>query len=765
MKRLICLTIALLPLCLFVHSQSPADSVDVVDYDISLDLSSGTSFTGDATITLALTRQCDEINLQLLAVVDSLWVDEQRLTTTDLSHIPTAHIAVGDLFSIRVCYHGTGYVESRGWGGFHFDDNMTYNLGVGFVTDPHPLGRAVFPCRDNFTDKATYTLHITARETWSAECSGVLQSRSYDSTLREHTVWRIDQPVCTYTVGISQAPFSRIEDTVGGYPLTIGYTTSQDSAMVRRVFELLDTVVPMFEQCFGPYRWHRIGYIPTAIGSMEHVNNIALAYNAMESVNTLGQSTIAHELAHAWFGNLITCSDEGDMWINEGGASFASEVACEATLGRAASIKEYQKSLEVVLRTAHIADGDYLPLHGMPHNHTYGNTTYDKGALVWHSLRGYLGDSLFYSSMRTLFDRCAFGTIDAYQLRDSLSLYSNTDLTAFFDRHVFSPGFVDYNVSMSTEGCPSLTADVTIRQQGVGTDILMHNNRVPITVMGWNGEQHKEQICFVGTDTTIRIAIPFPPAFCVLDADCEQSDAATVDNLKVSYKGIFPSPQCHLTLNAQSDVEPTDYYIEHHWGKPFDADTLTGVIRTANRYWVVNSTTYRNDDIQCNFHFVRGGYRESAYANLDNGFIRNTHSVDSLGILWRLNADSPWLLLAHPRPSNRNDGYLALNHLRTGEYTLAVVDTNMLGFSDATPLPNDALDLFPNPITSGQPITICAPCNDPYDVSILDATGHTILHTPNCTNSDRIALPLEAGIYLVRIENNYISLQSKLIVI
>ena len=114
-----------------------------------------------------------------------------RLTSPTLNSLPTASIATGLPFTVHVWYTCSGYVESYGWGGMHFDNDMSYNLGVGFVTDPHVLGRAFFPCRDNFTDKATYTFRVKTRIGWTAECGGMLQSRvaNYDGT--ENSVWHI----------------------------------------------------------------------------------------------------------------------------------------------------------------------------------------------------------------------------------------------------------------------------------------------------------------------------------------------------------------------------------------------------------------------------------------------------------------------------------------------------------------------------------------------------------------------------------------------
>ena len=747
-----------------LHAQD-MDSVDVLDYDISLDFSSGTPFYGDATLTVRLSAACDSFSLAFCGTLDSLWINGTQLASPRLQAIPTAGIAVGDTFSLRACYHGTGCVESSGWGGFHFDNNINYNLGVGFNADPHVMGRAFMPCRDNFTDKATYTLRIHTKANWSAECSGILLSRSTEEDNTERSVWRIDQPVSTYLVGISQANWHRIETVAGGYPATYGYTT-QNPTMVRRVFAELDSVVPMYERCFGPYRWGRIGYIATTKGSMEHVQNIALAYQAMESMSEAGQSTIAHELGHAWFGNLITCRTEGDMWINEGGASFCSEVAMESVSGREASNNYYQTNLESVLRATHITDNGYRALSNMPHDYTYGSTSYDKGWMVWHSLRGYLGDSLFYSSLRRLMNSKAYGNVDAYEVRDSLSLYSGVDLTDFFRFHVFSPGFVDYYVHYDPDGEVPNSVHLTIRQQTIGTDASVHSNRVPVTFFSKSGEQHKRWISFDGSDTSLTIALPFDnPAYCVLDYNMEFSDAATLADIDASRGGQTTHRDCHIRITLASTMpEHSRVAIEHHWGHPWDIDTVQGVLRAGNRYWIVRGTQELPAGSNGNFYYVRGDYESSNYPYLDNGFFNRAASLDSIAVLYRQGPGHPWVALSRVHSANSNDGYFTVNGLRLGEYTLAVIDTSLMGI--ANPHPSDgSLLLFPNPVKAGSEPIVEGPFNEPFTITVFTAEGQKLWRKKGCRNGARIDKILTSGTYLVQIENKCVTLQSKLIVL
>lgn len=761
-KRL--LTALLLVAAPFAATAQSTDSVDVRDYDVSLDFSSGLPYRGHAVVSLSLLRPCQSIGLELIGTVDSVFVDGQRLATPNISEIPAADRPAGQEFEVEVYYRLNGYVESSGWGGLHVESGMTYNLGVGFGINPHCVGRAVFPCRDSFTDKATYTLRITAKENWSAECSGVLQSRTMDANQMEHSVWRIDQPVCTYLVGISQAPFSRLDTTAGGYPLTIGYTDAQNINTVRRVFALLDTVVPMFERCFGPYRWHRIGYIPTSRGSMEHVNNIALAYQAMASMSDEGQSTIAHELGHAWFGNLVTCQTEGDMWINEGGATFCSEVAREATHGRGSSNALYQKNLESVVRTTHRTDGNqYRPLHDMPHGYTYGSTTYDKGALVWHSLRGLMGDSLFYASMRTLFSRCAFGNLDAYALRDSLMAYSGMDLTDFFRQHVFRPGFVDYHAELVRGDNPQRVM-VRLRQQGIGTDSLVSTARLPLTFVSYEREELIRWIDAQFTDDVaeVWVDLPWEPSYCVLDLECAVSDAATVVHINTTPDRTYAYDAVHATVRAGDESQPLNLHIEHHFGHPYDTDTIAGIVRTVNRYWVVNGDRWTAENIECRFRFVRANNTSSDYAYLDPDFYQRTPTYDSIALLWRPNTEHPWRVMTRTKSGNRDEGFLRMRNLRCGEYTIAVVDSNLLSIEDAESS-DPKICLFPNPVPQGAGIGLDVPTEQPFKVEIFDTAGRRVWSASGCRSGQTIRPNLVAGTYLVRIENNFISLHSNLI--
>ena len=133
--------------------------------------------------------------------------------------------------------------------GFHFAGNIIYNLGAVFEETPHTFGRAWFPCRDVFADKATYQYSITVPRGWEATCSGIRDSVSaYASDSSRTFHYSVSHPISTYlssvTIGNFRLHSKNINSPYGTYPLEVRFL-SGDSNNIANTFAILDTVVPM----------------------------------------------------------------------------------------------------------------------------------------------------------------------------------------------------------------------------------------------------------------------------------------------------------------------------------------------------------------------------------------------------------------------------------------------------------------------------------------------------------------------------------------
>ena len=739
------------------------DTVDAIRYNINLDLGhrNANAFCGHTDVYLT-TTQPDVLQVQLDlqgVTVDSVMIDGTR--TTDYTYagrfltFPTPTAAMqGDTFCVTVYYHGGEMVESYGFGGIHFENNLIYNLGAAITAYPHPYGRAWFPCRDNFSDKAIYDLHITVRPNRVTYCNGTLQSTTTNADGSTTYHWHEPNPLPTYLVSVAAGDFNTITYSQQGdgrqYPATLAFF-DQDTNDVKQAFEILNYVLPKYEQCFGQYDWHRIGYVATPMGSMEHTGNIALINRYMTGTDEAAQSVIIHELSHSWFGNLITCATSYDMWFNEGGASFCEELGFEAAKGREYSNTYYRDLLSEMLRTLHHTDGDYLPLYGLPSEKTYSTTVYKKGALVFHTLRGYLGEQLFYSSMRRLFESNKFAAMDTYAIRDSLSAYSGTDLTDFFDFHIFGKGFLNYNIdSMHTDGT---TATVFVRQRLVGTQTFADGNRVPITFFSAGMDTATRTIAFDGQYGNQTVDLPFEAAFAIVDYTDQLSDAVCRQSLTINNTQRHTLKHVYAGAVANSVGEEAWINIEHHWVGPDTAYAQhPAIVRMSpNRYWKITGKIPATTNIKGKFFYALHNHT-SQYAFLDKDLYSRSQSTDSLILLYRPTATAQWLPISATREGNSKEGYLTTDNLQQGEYALAIGRKELVGIADDDS-ESTKISVYPNPCNKS--FTISMPNTDD-SVTLVgkDMNGKEVMRKTNIRNGNTIPTNLPAGTYILYIEKN-----------
>ena len=414
MKNLVwSILLAFLPLLTFAQHDYEG-LIDVKHYTIDLDISdfTGKTISGKTILNLATTEDnVSTIYLYLLRLnIDSIvcydygissFSYNDSIITINFETAPTAD----QPFDLDVYYHGAPQKDPSGWGGFYFSGDYAFNMGCGFQDVPHNYGRVWFPCNDNFTDKAKYTTIITTQSENTAISSGELNEIQIDEETGKKTYyWNLTQEVPTYLQSVAVGPYYHHHHVYHGIsrdiPVDIyGYPT--DSAKIAGSFYRLDTTLRVYENLFGEYPWQRIGYVLVnfSAGAMEHVGNISIGRTFVTSGPGVYETLYYHELSHHWFGDLVTCATAEDMWLNEGWATYCEtiwkEFVCGANDGRT-----YRHNAHYKVLTKTYRDDGYYPLTPFPVENTYSSTVYDKGASVVHTLRHYLGDDVFFETIR-----------------------------------------------------------------------------------------------------------------------------------------------------------------------------------------------------------------------------------------------------------------------------------------------------------------------------------------------------------------------------
>ncbi len=421
--------------------------------------------------------------------------------------------------------------------------------------DPQSFGRAWFPCIDDFEEKASFDFNITVPEKYTAVCSGVLLSEKKNSDNTHTFSWKLRQEVPTYLVSVAVADYKEIKSvykSITGREIPVSlYMYPEDVAGAEFSFQNLNKALRTFETDFGEYVWDRVGYVevPFESGAMEHVCNIAFPEYAVDS--TLSRETLAaHELSHHWFGNLVTCKTPADMWLNEGWATYCEALFKEQVYGKTA-FKDYVRENHVkVLTQAHVFDNGYRAVYGVPHDYTYGTTVYDKGADVAHTLRGFIGDSLFFSALKAYLKHFSYKTASTDEFKNFISGYTEIPLDDFFDTWVFTEGFPHFSISdfsVSKTGKKYL-ADFTINQRLKARNFYGNDNKIELYFVDEDADIIKKTVNMSGMSQNYGLIFDTKPLAIFVDPEEKIADA-TLDNYKV------------FTDTANYDFRYTDFSI------------------------------------------------------------------------------------------------------------------------------------------------------------------------------------------------------------
>lgn len=690
--------------------------------------------------------------------------------------VPNPENQIGDthVLTMTYCVVPSSFGNETGDGGIFFrpEENLFYNLGESRTTPySHSVGRAWHPCRDNFYEKSTYHITFTSRPGWHQLCSGTWDSEVVNPDSSTTSQFTLDKPVSSYAVGIWAGADSIYTTSFQGVNGTIpAVFTVPELASVSQVADFVQRLQPIintFESHFGPFPWNRIGYVNcgNSYAGMEHVDNIAVPMWAFFIEDPSSEYLLYHELAHFWFGDLVTGANEREMWFNEGGATFAEELALEALHGSASADSLYQSYIEYCLRGFADDGCPNVPLLSTPHRYSFDGLVYRRGGIFWHSLRGYMGDSLFYSSMRRLFSTMAYSAITSQQLIDSLSLYSGIPIGEFVNFNLATTGFLSYSLEQFVP--QSNGATITVLQRLRDTDVHLMANRLPVTFFSADLQQADCLMVFDDTLSTQTFSLPFTPAFAILDYHHQLSDACTENELSLADKATTVLPQAYAKV-VVSQPTSNAYAWAHvgHHSLPPAGDMPDGVLRVANRFWQVSGLI--PNDVRVRGQF---GYNNSS---IDRDFLIGQHVMDSVGLIYRADPSQEWQLVSVSRTSSSTicKGFFVAK-LAPGQYALAVVDTNIISVLEEEPLSitqvgQDAgalhLILAPNPSTQGQFKVMVADCDKKFDLQVFDLLGRKMLQQSDVVNGQVINHQLPVGRYIVIIKNNFLSLHSQIII-
>ncbi len=436
-----------------------------------------------------------DVVLTFLSLSDALGVvrlhcqETQVLRVEDGNGARLDHLVADDVLSIRLAAplaRGAGgtvrvLYRSRPTAGLFFhaptkDDPSTplemYSQGEG--TD----NRRWIPCYDEPDDRLTCEVLAVVPADLRTVSNGILVgSREAGPGLREDH-WRLEQRIPSYLISLIVGRFETVTEMHGTIPLEYNGPPGR-AAEVRQGCSGTPAMMRFFEEYLAaPYPYPR--YAQTTVwdfvyGGMENASattmNMRLLHGPQDRPNYSSDGLVAHELAHQWFGDLLTCRTWDHLWLNEGFATYFTDLFHESRDG----------GDEFALRRRSQNRGymdknrrpDTLGLKRSPRGDVplelFGGKQYDRGAAILHQARLELGDDTFRAGMRRYVREHADRAVVSEDLRRSMEAEARRDLSWFFDQWVYGAGYPVLKVSARFgQGANASVATVTVEQTQTG---------------------------------------------------------------------------------------------------------------------------------------------------------------------------------------------------------------------------------------------------------------------------------------------------------
>ena len=657
-----------------IAQQSFRDSVDILNYSIYIDLSKTQTrqITGKCELKLKPIYNASKIRLDFEGLqTDSVISAGKKMKFSFNANLLTIDmertLKAIDSITFTVFYHGTPK-EDRRWGGFFMGKDYAFNYGVGMDANPPNYGRVWYPCIDNFTDRAYYEYFIQTKADQMAACPGLLESveKLPDGTKLFH--WKLHQSIPTYLSSVAVGNYAVYKDTVQGLeriiPIEV-YVEKKNESKTAITFANVKKYLHAFEYRFGPYQWDKIGYVSTNFmsGAMEHATNIA--YSSYCDGTTSCESTLVHELSHHWFGDLVTCASEKDMWLNEGWASFCEAVYYEYVGGTSAYKDYVRDNHRKVLIYAQNNPGAFGALYGMPHEDTYGSVVYDKGADVAHTLRGQMGDSVFFAVLIKYFKDYAYKNITVDGFKQYLSEKSNMNLDDFFDFWVYSPGFPHFAINnlKIKQVKNQYQINFTIDQKTIGTDKILKCSNVEIGILDKDLKVNIYNLKQNGNSTPVKLLIDFEPMLVLFDPNEKISDA-TVDEYTIIEKpGNYQFEKEKFSVDVQSIVSPLFFQVVYNWISPFKDKPFKEISKINDKYWDVNFHSNGKSNLVSRFSF-----------NLSPIFGKPSGIDSNLKLLYRENPENKWQYTNSKLEINGREAFFTVANTFPGQYVVVSIE-------------------------------------------------------------------------------------------
>ncbi|MEA3446554.1 MAG: M1 family aminopeptidase [Bacteroidota bacterium] len=389
-------------------------------------------------------------------------------------------IPPGNLDSISVYYQGQPL--SSGFGAFmQFTHGQPEVPIISTLSEPYGA-KDWWPCKQSLDDKIdSVDIIVTSPEAYRTASIGMLQSELVTGQNRTMH-WKHRYPVAAYLIAIAVTNYVDYSDYAplpnGDSLQILNYVFPEELAYAQAHTPQTVGMIELYSDLFIPYP-----FINERYGHAMFVGGGGMEHQTMSFMVNFGYELTAHELAHQWFGDYITCKSWHDIWLNEGFATYLAALTYEF-LGSGQYWQPWK--LEVIENITSQPDGAVYCDDTTSVNRIFSSRlSYRKGAMLLHMLRWELGDSLFFAGIKNYLNNpaLAFGFAESDDLKEALEVTADTSLQEFFADWLYGEGYPVYTINY-IQNLNNL--QITINQATSHASVGFFEMHIPILAVGAN---------------------------------------------------------------------------------------------------------------------------------------------------------------------------------------------------------------------------------------------------------------------------------------
>lgn len=403
-----------------------------------------------------------------------------------------------------------------------------------------------FPTIDSPNERCTHQISITVEDGFTTLSNGdlVKSQRNPDGTRTD--TWVQNKPIAPYLFMLAISDFAVVNDELNGMKVDY-YVDKEYAPYAKEIFKNTPEMISFYSKILGyEYPWSKYSQVAVhdyVSGAMENVSAVIFGdfvqQTHQEMIDGDNEETVAHELFHHWFGDVVTCESWANTPLNESFATYGEYLWFEHKYGKMKADEHLNVDLQNYLFEVKSSGAkDVIRFNYRNADDMFDSHSYAKGGRILHMLRNYVGDEAFFESLKLYLHENEFSSVEIHQLRLAFEQVTGEDLNWFFNQWFMGKGHPELEITYSFDA-DSLVQNVHVNQVQNTEEYSLFVLPVAIDVYV-NGKAERYKVRMDSLEQKFSFKVDAQPDFVNFDADkilvCTKNENRTMAEAAAMYR-------------------------------------------------------------------------------------------------------------------------------------------------------------------------------------------------------------------------------------